>query len=193
MGTIPTVPSFASNDSSLTNLQEMSTGVKFLTQVANTTGLPAWHYYATATQSLSANTTTQVQYNKHALDTDSTYTSTGIATVNTQGIYYCSATVGFASTATNEGFFIYFLITAGSSNPNHSSGATVKFGGGGIGTPPESGLNPMQSAGGYTPWACYPGDTIEVIAFAAAAFTILSTGAAYSQFYGRFIQYQSTP
>lgn len=123
MATRPNVPVFAAQDSSLTNLQNLSDSVGFLA-----TTPVAWHLYKTSNQGpLVTGSPTQILFSQVAFDPDAMASSGGVI-IQTRGFYDCEATLNFSNTAAaGQSVLAFFQITTGSNNPL-GSGVTIRFG-----------------------------------------------------------------
>lgn len=156
MATRPRVPQFPANDSSLTNLQDLSSSVSFVG--AETVG---WHFYQTIDQALLAGVAATITWNSVAFDPDGTHTANG-ASINTRGYYDCEATIPYSNTsAAGKTAWADFQITTGANNPL-GSGVTVHFGR----------LSDLTSGNademsytiyGTTPICLFPADLISVV------------------------------
>jgi hypothetical protein len=166
MATIPTVPSFTDDTvPSIADLNDLSQAVSFLSNVAVR---PAWHFYKTATQVITLSTQTVVAYNYVALDSDGVFTSGGIATIVTQGYYVTEACAGFLAGGASMSAQAEFLVTAGSSNPNHSASSTLVYGTTGGLAPDTANEDYQLCISAPCPWVLYPGDKIAVRVFSTA-------------------------
>lgn len=174
MGTVPTIPSHMSDNTSpsISTLNQLSSAVNFL---CNDDVRPTWHTYKVATQSIPVTTWTTVSYGTIAYDSDSmTAPSGGVITINTQGYYKCEATADFLTGTTVMNLLGSFLITAGSSNPNHSVGTSQRFhqrGGESVGAA-SGAADTAICCTGICPWVCYPGDTIVFQVYTTVAVTL---------------------
>jgi hypothetical protein len=174
MTSVPNVPTPAYAETGLTDIyvwQSISNCVAFLT---NMDYLPSFHLYKTAASTVVSGTAAlafpTVSYDPAAMSN-----GTGV-TIPLAGIYHFKATVPFATDATTTFLDLLFEFTAGSNNPNFTSGSTEKFGGrGGLGCSTAS-VDTTLSAGSACPVDLYPGDTITVL-------TVNSTGTSISTSY----------
>lgn len=185
MVAIPTVPSFADGDTSLTNLEALANAVSFF---SSCDVRPMWHFYKTATEALSATTWTTVSYNFVAADSDGVYVAgspLGAAQIVTQGYYVTEACAGILAGGGSVGFGTRFLATAGSSNPNHTAGSNIVYGQTAGLAPNTSNQDAQLCFGSLCPWVLYPGDTIQAQVFCTGA---ISTSWASNSSYikGRF-------
>lgn len=183
MATLPTVPVFAQDDSSLANLQDLAYAAKFL---SDADVKPVWHTYGTATQSISATTWAGINTSVVAVDSDNVNTSPGV-TIVTQGYYAVEMCVPFQVGTTSIGVAICFEVTAGANNPNHASGTSQQFGYRGTSSTDESAVYTTLCSAALCPWVCYPGDQIIPMAYASSAVTLgYNTNTAYRE--GRFVR-----
>jgi len=190
---IPTVPTFITGESSITDLQSLSAAVSMVCVAAN---FPMWRFYGTGTQSLTANTWNQLRVGDVAVDTDGVYsTPATTATIKTQGYYECEACVPYEGNATaflGEGAF---LVTAGTNNTHHTSGSSVMFGGfAGWASQNIAGIDATYTMSGKCPWVLFPGDTIIVQVYPLSSGTLnngqnatYTSGNLTPQFSGRWI------
>ncbi len=165
---VPTVPAFTLGDSSVARLQQLSSCVSWL---ANSQASPMWHLYRNTTFSIGATSWTTIPMTYAALDTDRSWSGTGVS-LNTQGYFVTEACVPFLTSSTAAECRASFLWTAGANNPHFSSGSTVRYGlstGYSIGA---SGADETEACDDVCPVVCYPGDTIVVQAYASSAMTI---------------------
>lgn len=196
MSTIPTPPTFASNDHSLANLQALAACASFVGVVdPSVNGVPWWRLYKTVTQSIPATTLTVVNMGTPAVDTDGVSNGNG-ATIVTQGLYDCTATVAVQSNGTNNICRLYFRLTKGSTSGGHSSGSTVVWGTASKGVGTDTSRQVSHTINGTTPWAAYAGDQIQVLAFTGGAIsTVLpstfggGTGNCTPSFTGRYVMF----
>lgn len=158
MSTLPTVPSFAPNDSSITNLQSLSYAVSFLIDMDIR---PAWHLYTGSTHAVTANTVTTETFPLIAYDNDTLNDGTGV-TIVTPGYYVTESNLGFSTAGTTIHVMVWFQFTAGANNPNFSPGATNLFGGGGYPSASTSGEDLAICVSEIVPQPLYPGDTLRV-------------------------------
>ena len=185
--TIPTVPSFASNDSSLTNLQNLAYCAQFLAVSA-----PHWQFYSTASTAVPATTATTMPMEGSVSNDESAWTSPGYITVQTLGYYMCSYTLPVTS-----GFTVraYLLLTPSASSPYFGGGARVFA----LQSSFASTTAIVMNGSDMTPICCYPGDTIKVVCFASGAVTqvpkstanghLAASGALFPAFSGRYVSY----
>lgn len=149
------VPQFAALDSSLTNLQDLSSSVSFIG-----TTLMGWHLYKTSNQGpLTAGVNTKILFSSVAFDPDGVSASSA-AIVQTRGYYDCEASVNFSNTAAaGQSCLAWFKVVTGSNNPL-GAGATPQFGS--IGDLTTGNADQMSLTLFGTSPCLYPGDTIEV-------------------------------
>lgn len=159
MATLPTVPTFASNDSSLTNLQNLSAAVAFLCRADIR---PTWHYYIAGGQGTSAATWAVMKAADIAFDSDNLWTSTGYATIVTQGYYQVEACVDVEMGGDTTSCYSSFLFTAGTNNIHKSSGTTIQFGMRGGDCIQTAAQDTSICTSSLVPVCCYPGDTLQV-------------------------------
>jgi len=171
MATIPTVPSFTSNDSSLTNLQNLSAAVAFL---ARADIRPCWHYYIAGGQGTSAGVWAVMKAANVAFDSDNLWTSTGYATIATQGYYQVDACVDVAMGGDTTQCYSSFLITGGGSNPHLGTGATIQFGMRGGSCVQTAAQDTSICTSSPVPVCCYPGDEVQVYVMTVTGSTINS-------------------
>lgn len=187
--TVPTVPTFADGDHSVTAINNLSQCVRFLVGDI----YPQWHSFKTASSSISSATTwTDVPIGTVAYDSESSGAgNTGILTdgigaiIRTQGIYMTEACVGIVSTSTAVYNQISFLITGGGNNPHLTTGATRRYGLRGNESVGVAGAEQYTCCVDSTPFAVYPLDKIRVQASCGVATTItFNNNSAYNN--GRF-------
>jgi hypothetical protein len=171
---LPTIPTFVNGDTSITKLNQLSQAVSMLTVAAD---YPVWRFYGTGTQTLTVTSWNQMHVGSIAVDTDSTYVAPGTAKIVTQGYYECEACipfVGLSSSFLAQGLFQF---TAGSGNPNHTTGSQVYFGGAASWAAySASGVDTTICISGKCPYVCYPLDTITVQVYAVQAGMIINNG-----------------
>jgi hypothetical protein len=176
------LPTFFDGDSSLVNLNNLGYAIQFLT---DNDVKPTWHFYKTATQAIPASTWTTVNMGTVAFDSDGTFTGGGYATIQTPGIYGVAACMQVQAGTTGIGVLTQFLVTAGSSNPNHAAGSSVNIGlRGGLAT--ASGADTAFAPTALTPWVLYQGDTIQAQIYTTVAAT-LDNNSNSSYMNGRFV------
>ena len=169
---IPTVPTFTTGDTSITNLQSLAACAGFFSCISSPTGsLPFFHCYRTTTQSISASTWTSVGFPIVVADTDGMSNGTGV-TVVTQGYYAIDACLPFTTLSSGFIALCRFLFTAGTHNPHFTSGTQVIFGGRGSFTIAAVGYDEVSSVTDITPMVCYPGDTLNAQVFSTVAFVV---------------------
>lgn len=190
---VPPIPTFASNDSSQTNLDNLSRSVRFLTGDLR----PQWHGFKTSNSAtLTSQTWTTIGFANVAYDSEEsgagltgagilTTLGTGVATIKTQGIYAVESCMSFVATATAFQCMTSFLITGGGSNPHLSSGVTMRFGLRGDETINVAASQVCLCCADTTPITCYPGDTIAAQGWAGAA-TVVTFNNNSDYKYGRF-------
>jgi len=172
MATLPTVPSFSYQDTSLAKLQQLAYAVSFL---ADCDVRPTWHAIKTSTQSLPASTFTEVTWSTTAYDNDGVFTpSLSYATIVTQGYYRTETCVNVSQAGTSGAIFqAAFKVTAGSNNTHHTSGTTAYYGlKGGQGVAYIANIDSSYCLGAMCPWVLFPGDTIGVYAYWSGSTTI---------------------
>jgi hypothetical protein len=169
MATLPgnPLPLFASNDYSVTDLQALAYGVQFW---SDNDVRPTWHFYKTATQSLTANTWNEPQFGAVAFDSDSVHNGSS-ATIVTQGNYAVEACIQVEAGTSGIGLLAGFQVTAGANNPAYSSGTTQIFGLRG-GLTVQSGADAALCVSAVVPWVLYPGDIVVPIVYPSAAVTL---------------------
>ena len=199
MATIPTPPTFASNDSSLANLQALAACATFCAVVdpspAASSAMPFWRFYKTITQTIPATTLTTVNMGTPAVDTDGVTDGHG-ALIVTRGLYDCTATVAVTPNATNNILRLYFKATTTSANTPHPS-TSVIWGTASKGAGTDTARQISHTINGTTPFAMYPGDEISVMAFAGGSLTTVTagtygggTGNCTPSFTGRYVMFQ---
>ena len=196
MSTIPTPPTFASNDSSLANLQALAACAAFVGVVdPSVNGMPFWRLYKTITQTIPATTLTTVNMGSIAVDTDGVSDGHG-ALIVTRGLYDCTATVAVTPNATNNIMRLYFKATTTASNIPHPS-TTVIWGTCSKGVGTDTSRQTSHTINGTTPFALYAGDEISVIAYCGGSLTTVTagtygggTGNCTPSFTGRYVMYQ---
>lgn len=164
MATRPTIPYFPYQDDSLTNLQNMSAAAAFAGQCP-----VIWHLYKTASQAITASTSTQVTFGTAAIDTDGVKSGGG-AVIVTPGFYDVEATVGWQNAATQASVLLYFTLTAGTANPL-PTGTVIPFGNLGDLADAVAADDSVFTTAATTPM-CYPGDAIAVMFFCSQAVTL---------------------
>lgn len=157
MATLPTVPTFGTNDSSLTNLQNLSGAVNFL---INCGVRPLWHFIRTATFSLATGWNNP-GYSTVIYDDDGVQ-STGVASIITQGYYAVEGCVDILGTVSGVNFDTRFLLTAGPNNPHLTNGTTRIFGQRGGATTAVASQDTAVTVADICPIVCYPQDTIQL-------------------------------
>lgn len=187
MATIPTVPTFTEGEYDLANLDALSQCVTFL---ADMDYRPVWHYYKTATQSMTANTWTLGAYGSVAADTDGTWFTleTGAATTHTQGYYAVEGGCDFLTTATATQIYSAFVHTAGANNPHYTSGTQLYFGMHGTGfTTAVASTDTGWCGKDICPNVCYPGDSIGLYFYEVGTTYALNNNANANYLSGRFV------
>ena len=180
MATLPTVPTFVANDTSVTKLAQLSQAVSFLIDCDTR---PAWHFYRTTTFSL-ANGWNIPGYTVVAYDSDGVQSS-GSAVIVTQGYYACE---GCSDISNPSGIVmdLSFQVTFGANNPHHTNGTTLVFGqrGGSWLTPS---ADPAFTIGDICPAVLYPGDKVDFRTYVNATGQTLNknVNAAFNE--GRFV------
>ena len=192
MPTVPVPPMFFTNDSSLSKLNALSACASFLGQT-----LPSWHFGSTTATSVPAATATLIPMAVSYKDLNGpVWTSTGFATIVYQGVYKCDYSLPFnVSTYTLS---TYLLLTTTATNPLHGTYPSVIFA---LRAAYTASAAMSLSAGDQTPIACYPGDTIKVMAYVTNTSALVpkssSAGVAvagtstylYPSFTGRYLSY----
>jgi hypothetical protein len=158
MATLPSVPSFASNDNSLTSLQNLSYAVSFLVDLDVR---PVWHLYTGSTHAVAANTVITESFPLVAYDNDLVSDGTGV-TIKTSGYYTVETCLDFAGNAASEHIMAWFQLTAGANNPNLTNGTTKIFGANGLLSASSAGDDIAMCAADVCPYALYQGDQIKV-------------------------------
>lgn len=195
MATIPTPPTFTSNDSSLAKLQSLAACATFVGDVdLSVSGVPFWRLYKTVTQTIPATTLTVVNMGTVAVDTDGVSNGNG-ATIATRGIYDTTATVAVTPNATNNILRLYFRITTGANNPL-GAGVIKIYGTCSKGAGTDTSRQISHTINGTTPIVVYPLDQIQVMAFAGGALTTVlpstfggGTGNCTPSFTGRYVMF----
>lgn len=182
MATLPTVPNFATNDSSLTNLQNLSAAVNFL---VNCGVRPLWHFIRTATFSLAANTWNAPGYSTVIYDSDGVQSS-GLAKIVTQGYYAVEGCADLQTGASGILFDTRFLLTAGPNNPHLTNGSTRIFGQRGGNSVATASQDTAVTLTDVCPIVCYPQDTLQFQVWVNSATTLnFNQNTSYIQ--GRFV------
>lgn len=159
MATLPTVPSFATNDSSLSNLQALAYAVSFLSDM---TYSPSWHLYTGSTHTVAANTIITESFPLVAYDNDGLNDGTGVV-IQTQGYYAVEFALDFTVGANTQRTMGWFQHTAGANNPNFTNGTTRIFGGSGLTSANVFTNEDLAICGSdVCPYVLYPGDMIRV-------------------------------
>lgn len=170
MATLPTVPTFAFGDSSITNLQNLSNAVSFL---VDCDVRPLFHGYQATTTAMSASTFTTPGTKTVAYDDDGVLISTAmIATIVTQGYYCFEACIPIQTLATLQNTDFIFLVTAGANNPHHTNGTTTLFGQRGVLGGAGTGNDNTACISDICPWVLFPGDTVQPRGWINAAATM---------------------
>jgi hypothetical protein len=193
MPTVPVPPTFSTNDSSLSKLNALSACASFLGQT-----LPSWHFGSTTATSVPATTATLIPMAVSYKDLNGpVWTSTGFATIVYQGVYKCDYSLPFNAVVSNT-LRTYLLLTTTATNPLHGTYPSVIFA---LRASYTASAAMSLSAGDQTPIACYPGDTIKVMAYATYASALVPksssagvpvTGTStylYPSFTGRYLSY----
>lgn len=190
---VPTVPAFATNDSSLTSIEDLAYCLRFLVGDIR----PAWHAFTINARTVaSANTWTTINFGTIAYDSEANVPgSTGImasastAQIQTQGIYAVESCATAVATSSAFYFDLSFLMTGGGNNPNLSTGSTRRFGLRGNTTLATAATQVTVCCADTTPVCAYPLDTIAMQVRASAASVVVQTNMspvpAYNQ--GRFV------
>lgn len=169
---LPSIPTFTAGAPSINQLNALSYAVSFL---CDNDVRPAWSFFMyTGTQSVSANTWTNVSFDHTAFDSDGVQ-SYPYAVIKTQGYYGLSACVQPEANAnTTDLFAAAFLFTAGANNPHYTSGNTQFFGykGSGLSSTGSAAADNAFCLSGETPMVLYPGDKISVSVYITAAHTL---------------------
>jgi hypothetical protein len=169
MATLPTIPTFASNDSSLTNLQELSYAVSFL---SNANVRPFWHIYQSGGgEGLTSSAWSVVNFNTKAFDSDGVYDAPGVEIV-TEGYYSLTACIPIIGLATTEGQVCSFKLTGGTNNPNLASGATFMHGYAGSASCTSASVDNALCLADISPICLYAGDLVQVQVWPAAGMTM---------------------
>ena len=194
MSTVPVPPAFVTNDSSLSKLNALSACASFLGQTT-----PSWHFGSTTATSVPATTAQLIPMGVNYKDLNGpVWTSAGFATIVYQGVYKCDYSLPFNAVASDP-LRTYLLLTTGAANPR-GTGITTIFA---LRANYTAGYATCLSAGDQTPYACYPGDTIKVMAYASATSALVPknlslgtgiavagmTGYLYPSFTGRYLSY----
>jgi hypothetical protein len=181
---IPTVPAFVDGDTSVTKLRQLSQCVSFVT---NAQSYPVWHLYRTAPLTLTtANTWFTVPMTATAFDSDRVGSGSG-ATIVTQGYYVCEACVPFVTQSSANNAWAAFVWTAGTANPNYSSGTAIQFGLKSARVIAGVGADETLSLSDFCPVVCYPGDLIIVQANGGLTNTVVDFNNPVSAIAGRFV------
>ncbi len=184
MATIPTVPTFVANDTSITKLQQLSYCASFLS-VGTVT--PMWHFHHSAQQGpLTASTWTPVVYDTNDLDSDGVWTTNGKVTFVTQGYYATEAAVQAECTATTFFLEASFWWYAGANNPNYVAGTQKIYGAQGTASYAATGADACVCINEICPVVCYPGDYVNVYVWANQAVT-LNNNTPSGAVQGRFV------
>jgi hypothetical protein len=185
MAVLPTVPTFVTNDTSLTRLQQLSAAVAFLSDLDIK---PAFHVYKTGTSSITLNTWTTVPGGTLAYDSDNFF-SAGVnfnPTIQTQGYYAFEGLVPWLTGITGIAQRCAFLFTAGSSNPGFTAGTTVRFGMRGGSSTSTASNDTVQCTADEAPMALYTGDRVAFQVWADTT-TTLNNNNNLSYISGRFV------
>jgi hypothetical protein len=166
MATLPTIPAFADNDSSLTNLQNLSYAVSFL---SNADVQPYWHIYRAATTSLTSSAWTGITMTTKAYDSDNAYDSPGVE-IQTQGYYTYSACIDVEAVGATEGCVVAFKLTGGGNNPNLATGVTFSHGYRGASTSTTTADNAYVITD-ISPFTLYPLDLVQVEVWVSTTMT----------------------
>jgi hypothetical protein len=185
MTALPTIPSFTDLTApSLTDLTNLSYAVSF---TADCDVRPTWHFYRTATMSLTANAWNLIPTNQTAFDSDGVKGSGGAgAVIVTRGYYAVEGCVDVSVTSVGQIVIGAFLWTAGASNPHFTAGSTLVFGGKGGNSTDDNSSNSAYTFSDLCPRVCYPGDTIQPQVWTSFAFTLkYNSNDAFNE--GRFV------
>ena len=193
-GVLPVPPTFAAGAPAIADLNALSYAASFLIDHGVR---PTWKFFLNTTQALAASTTTPVQFNRVAYDSDNTYNVVNFgANLVTQGYYEVEASVQLEAGANKDNFIICFQMSMTSGNPHFSAG-TQSFGFKGNDLPQTSSAvaDGCLSTSAITPFPCYPADLIQVLVFSNAAHTIdfnqntsFDQGRFSTQFTGRWVR-----
>jgi hypothetical protein len=185
MATLPTVPSFVANDSSLTKLQQLSGAVDFL---VNTGTRPILHIYKVSASSITASTWTTVPGGTIAYDSDNMTggSATFAPTIKTQGYYSFEGCAQWATGTTGIFQRVSFLFTAGSGNPNFTLGTTVRFGLRGGNSTTTAANDTVQCTTAVSPMGLYVNDTVAMQVWTDVTTNILNNSNV-SYISGRFV------
>lgn len=127
MATLPTIPGFSYQEvPTVTKLNQLAGAVSFVTQMPIVASLKR-----SSTQSITASTSTAVQWNVSEVDSDgmhSNSTNPSRLTAQTQGYYRVHAVLTLSQTGTAAEYQGWFQQTTGSNNPA-GSGHTIVFSG----------------------------------------------------------------
>ena len=190
---LPTVPTFVAGAPAIADLNNLSYAASFL---IDHSVRPTWKFFTTATQSLVANTLAVVQFNKIPYDSDGVYNaSNNGANIVTQGYYEVEANVQLEAGANKDNFFLVFQMSTTSTNPHFAAGVqSFGYKGGALPQTSSAVADASYCISGITPFACYPADLIQVIAYSTAAHTIdfnqntsFDQGRFSTQFTGRWV------
>lgn len=186
---LPTVPTFTAGAPSLAQLNQLSYAASFL---VNANVRPEWMVFSTATQSVAANTWTNVAFNKVQYDSDGVAGAAGAnlpaVKIVTQGYYSLEACVQVqGNSGTNNQFTPAFLFTAGPNNAHYAANSTYYFGfrGGKTSSTAQAAGTNANTPCDITPMVLYPGDQLNVAVYITAAMTLdFNQNTSYVQ--GRF-------
>lgn len=162
MATIPTPPTFASNDSSMDNLIALANCVTFLSDCGTR---PEFHlYHKGSTVSLTSLTDKTLTLGSVAFDSDGVSDGTG-ATIVTQGWYDFTCCASFTPSTTSAVLQLRIEMISGASNPHFTSGTTVFIATSGGDAVDLATADTAYSFGGLSPTCLYPGDKIRLDAW----------------------------
>ena len=195
MSSMPTVPTFTQGESGLTNLynlQSLANCVSFLTNVDYA---PAFHLFRTATQTVTAATTSTITFNQVSYDPSGMSNGTGV-TIPMAGIYSFKAVVPLETNAVTGFNDLLFLVTFGANNPNFTSGINKGFGGRSTESVTTAATDTVLSTASACPWDLYPGDQVIVQVYNPGAVLTMSInnnstawqGRVVPSFFGRWLR-----
>jgi hypothetical protein len=161
MATVPTVPTFTDGTApSAANMEALAQAVNFLVDCDQR---PIWHFLAVAGQAIPSNAFTTVKYTNVAVDSDAVFTSaSGTATIVTQGYYDMEYCLGIQSAASGASFSTRFIVTAGTHNPNHTSGTQIFNICQSSLCAATAATDTVAASAWQCPWVLYPGDNVAV-------------------------------
>ena len=181
---IPTVPAFVAGSPTVADLNRLSYAVSFLVDLDVR---PTWKVFmAGGTQTITANTWTNVSFSNVAYDCDGVASLPNVVVV-TQGYYSLESCVQVQAGANKDEFVGAFLLTTGANNPHYTPGTLVYFGyaGNNMSQTGSAAADNTICLSAATPVCLYPLDKLNVQVYTNANHTVdYNVNTSYIQ--GRF-------